>query len=1018
MLIVNSTLAGNSVTGGSAGGFRSGPGASLGSAVFNRNGSVDIVNSTIARNTSNGYPWLGATVYNLADGAGATATLTLSNSIVAGLFQPVTYGRTTPDVVNDRFNTGAGNIATVIADTPNIVQSGIVTQNGATTIAIGLLNVDPKLAAALANNAGPTQTLLPAFNSPAVEVGTLKGAPAVDQRGLPRNYLMGPIDLGAVQVTQGPSLGDLIGTQWTVGQPGYVGTLPVRSGVKPYSNLSVSGLPPGLSAALDSSTSTITLSGTPTAAGTFTVQVSVADSRGTTDDGTYTITINPPPSITPAALAGATVGVEYNQDITVSNGTVPYTSFTLTAFNDGGTGLNIPTLDPNGMALFDSVPTAAGTATFTVSATDTGGATVSQDYTITVNPALSLALSAGAAGAPYNLSFAIINGTPPYTFTVTGFSDGGTGLAAPTTDPVAGTVTFNSTPTAAGTATFTVSVTDTAGDTLSETLSVPINPAVAISAPALRPQYGSDDNQFFTATQTGYAGPFTFSLQYGAPGLSLAADGRLTGIPTVAGRFLFIVTASGGVGHTSSQSFTLTVSPATLGITADPQTKVYGSADPPLTYVVGGLRFTDTAAAVLTGHLARAPGQTVAGGPYAIGQGSLTANANYIIAFLGSNLTITPATLTVTADAASRYYGLANPTFSDQVSGFVNGDPPTVVSGTPTLSSAATPASAPGGYPIIVDVSPLSAANYTFQPVNGTLTVQPAPLAASGVNVTATAGVPFTGAVATFTNADPFGSAASYAAVITWGDGTSSAGVVSGSGSTLSVSGSHTYALPGDPAVSVQISHDLGYTTTATVGASAAVGQAPSVSVAFGPAGEVVEVVYSNGNLFQFDVAGAHYLGGGVRSASVAFYGGSEVLLLTYQGGVLYQFDAGGTHLLAGGGIGSASLAFGPAGAVYELVDVNDNLTQVDASGAHFIGGGVRSADVAFGPAGEVLVVVSGAGALTQFDAAGAHALGGDVLSAGVAAAPDGTEVLDVIYRNLALYQFDSAGAHLLGPTL
>jgi hypothetical protein len=101
--------------------------------------------------------------------------------------------------------------------------------------------------------------------------------------------------------------------------------------------------------------------------------------------------------------------------------------------------------------------------------------------------------------------------------------------------------------------------------------------------------------------------------------------------------------------------------------------------------------------------------------------------------------------------------------------------------------------------------------------------VTPAPLSATGVNFSATAGAPFSGPVATFTNADPFGGAGSYTATITWGDGSTSAGVISGSGSTLTVSGSHTYADPINETVHVTISHNLGYTTTATTTATATV---------------------------------------------------------------------------------------------------------------------------------------------------------------------------------------------------
>jgi hypothetical protein len=56
-----------------------------------------------------------------------------------------------------------------------------------------------------------------------------------------------------------------------------------------------------------------------------------------------------------------------------------------------------------------------------------------------------------------------------------------------------------------------------------------------------------------------------------------------------------------------------------------------------------------------------------------------------------------------------------------------------VVSGTPALATTATAGSAPGKYPVTADGSPLSAANYTFQAVNGTLTVTPAATATTPV---------------------------------------------------------------------------------------------------------------------------------------------------------------------------------------------------------------------------------------------------------------------------------------------
>jgi hypothetical protein len=272
-----------------------------------------------------------------------------------------------------------------------------------------------------------------------------------------------------------------------------------------------------------------------------------------------------------------------------------------------------------------------------------------------------------------------------------------------------------------------------------------------------------------------------------------------------------------------------------------------------------------------------------------------------------------------------------------------------------------------------------------------------------------------------FSDANGNATAADFTATVSWGDGSTetSAGnpadvsVLANPKGGFDVIGRHTFTQGGSLAFAVAVA-DIGGSTASRT-STLTVGIGPSVSVAFGPFGEVVELVSSGGMLTQVDALGAHVLGGGVRAASVAFYGGTEVLLVTYQSGALAQFDAFGTHLLGGGGVLSASVGFSPFGEVIELVDLHGNLTQYDALGAHFIGGGVRSASVAFGPAGEVLVVTFAGGGLAQYDATGAHALGGNVLSAGVAIAPDGTEVLDVIFQNHALYQFDSAGARLLG---
>src|SRR5207249_3796553 len=80
-----------------------------------------------------------------------------------------------------------------------------------------------------------------------------------------------------------------------------------------------------------------------------------------------------------------------------------------------------------------------------------------------------------------------------------------------------------------------------------------------------------------------------------------------------------------------------------------------------------------------------------------------------------------------------------------------------------------------------------------------TANVAESPLQMTGTPVAATEGAPFSGTVATFTDANTAEPADEYTATIDWGDGSATtAGTVSaGPGGTFSVAGSHTYAEEG-----------------------------------------------------------------------------------------------------------------------------------------------------------------------------------------------------------------------------
>ncbi len=150
----------------------------------------------------------------------------------------------------------------------------------------------------------------------------------------------------------------------------------------------------------------------------------------------------------------------------------------------------------------------------------------------------------------------------------------------------------------------------------------------------------------------------------------------------------------GGLGLVSGnydlayQGNNLTITKALLNVIADAKTKVYGDADPSLTYQVSGLKNGDTAGSILTGGLNRAAGENV--GVYGINQGDLALNSgNYDLSYQGNNLTITKALLNVIADAKTKVYGDADPSLTYQVSGLKNGDTAGAVLNSGSLSRVA-----------------------------------------------------------------------------------------------------------------------------------------------------------------------------------------------------------------------------------------------------------------------------------------------------------------------------------------
>ncbi len=207
------------------------------------------------------------------------------------------------------------------------------------------------------------------------------------------------------------------------------------------------------------------------------------------------------------------------------------------------------------------------------------------------------------------------------------------------------------------------------------------------------------------------------------------------------------------------QTGTLTIQKAPLTVVPNPATMVYGATVPAFSYTLSGFVFSDTASAVTGAPQLRTTASNFSPtGSYPItgAPGSL-ASANYTFTFAPASLTITPALLLVSANPAASTYGANPPSFLWSISGFVNRDSRTCVSGSPSLTTSASSASPVGAYAITTGPGTLTAQNYTFAFQNGTLTVNPAVLTVSATNLNSPYGTPIrplTWAVSGFVNGD------------------------------------------------------------------------------------------------------------------------------------------------------------------------------------------------------------------------------------------------------------------------
>jgi hypothetical protein len=337
----------------------------------------------------------------------------------------------------------------------------------------------------------------------------------------------------------------------TVGKP-YSFTFTATGGIPEYRWSGTA--PPGLSISTRG-----VLTGTPTTAGNYNVNVTVMDAPATVASGNFTLEVKaaaqPLAITTGAALPAAMAGQPYSQVFAATGGQPGY-RWSAGALPDG--------LVMRSDGLLSGSPTAAGGFTFSVRVTDNAGATATGTFTLQVqSPPLQIVTPVPqhtfTTGDVLSLLLQATGGAPPYTWSVIGQLPPGVSLLD---NALSGTLQ------AAGSFSLYLQVVDSAGKTATEVCVITVVGRVLTIAPSSLPDGTVGVPYSVGISVPGGSPPYVWSVT-GLPGglYFNYATFEITGNPTAWGTSVVSVSVTDSTGGKGLTNLSLKIAPPALAVT-------------------------------------------------------------------------------------------------------------------------------------------------------------------------------------------------------------------------------------------------------------------------------------------------------------------------------------------------------------------------------------------------------------------------------------------------------------------